>query len=98
MTTLNINWKTTLLTLWAVFSFVYISYNIYNNFRTQVLQNAYMTGKSDTVNALIEQASNKECKPFNVYAGEKKVDLINVSCLQQAPKESSTQAPAVPQK
>ncbi len=98
MTTLNINWKTTLLTLWAVFSFVYISYNIYNNFRTQVLQNAYMTGKSDTVNALIEQASNKECKTFNVYSGEKKVDLINVSCLQQNTKEPNIQAPVAPQK
>lgn len=63
------------------------------------MQNAYMAGQNDTVNKLLEQASNKECKPFNVYAGDKKADLINVSCLQQAPKGSTPLAqPVTPQK
>ena len=85
-----INWKVTLLSLWVVFSFVYISYNIYDNFRINVIQGAYMAGQNDTVNALIKQAEDKECKPFNIYAGEKKVDLINIACLQKAPAELST--------
>lgn len=85
----HFNWKTALLTIWVVFSFVYISYNMFDSFRNQVLQNAYMTGKADTINALIAQAQDKECKPFNVYSGDKKADLINVVCLQQAPKEST---------
>ena len=89
------NWKTILLTLWVIFSFAYISYNMFDNFRNQVLQNAYMTGKAETVNALITQAENKECKPFNVYIENKKVDLINVACLQQAPKESEGTQPSV---
>lgn len=92
----KINWKAILLTLWVVFSFLYISYSIFENFKTGILQNAYIAGQTDTVNKLLEQAANKECKPFNVYAGDKKADLINVSCLQQAPKETST--PLVPQK
>lgn len=84
----KINWKTTLLVLWAVFSFVYISYTIYANFRDQVVQGAYIAGKNDTINALIQQAENKECKPFNIFSGEKKVDLVNILCLQQAPQQT----------
>ncbi|EKD44588.1 MAG: hypothetical protein ACD_71C00087G0003 [uncultured bacterium (gcode 4)] len=87
----TINWKATLLTLWVIFSFAYITYNMYDNFKTNVIQNAYLAGQNDTVKALITQAENKECKPFNVYAGDKKVDLINVTCLQQAaPKTPET--------
>lgn len=82
----SINWKTTLLTFWVIFSFIYISYNIFDNFKNGILQNAYIAGQNDTVAKLLEQAANKECKPFNVYAGEKKADLINVFCLQKAPQ------------
>lgn len=93
------NWKTTLLVIWAIFSVVYISYSIFDNFKNGVLQNAYITGQNNTVSSLIDQASNKECKPFNVYAGDKKVDLINVACLQQAPKDTSAPTgPVTPQK
>ncbi len=92
----NISWKNVLLGFWVIFSFVYISYNIFDNFRNGVLQNAYVAGQNNTINSLIEQASNKECKPFNVYSGDKKVDLINVACLQQTSKE--TVAPTPPQK
>lgn len=84
----KINWKATFLTLWVVFSFLYISWNMYENFKMNVMQNAYIAGQNDTVNKLIEQATNKECKPFNVYAGDKKADLINVECLQKAPEAS----------
>lgn len=63
---------------------------MFDNFRNGVLQNAYVAGQNDTVTKLLEQATNKDCKPFNVYAGEKKADLINVTCLQQAPKEGNT--------
>ncbi|MDD5377209.1 MAG: hypothetical protein PHH16_03765 [Candidatus Gracilibacteria bacterium] len=82
----KINWKSVLLTLWVVFSFLYISWNMYENFKMDVMQNAYIAGQTDTVNKLLDQASNKECKPFNVYVGDKKADLINVTCLQQAPQ------------
>ena len=95
----KINWKATLLTIWVVFSFLYISWNMYENFKMSVMQNAYVAGQNDTVAKLIEQASNKECKSFNVYAGDKKVDLVNVACLQQASKESNIpSSPVTPQK
>lgn len=86
MTLDKINWKASLLTLWVVFSFLYITWNIYEGFKLNVMQNAYIAGQNDTVAKLLEHASNKECKPFNVYAGDKKADLINVSCLQKAPQ------------
>lgn len=87
------------MTLWVVFSFLYISYSIFENFKTgmlQNIQNAYVQGKADTINTLIKQASDKECKPFNVFSDDKKVDLINISCLKQIPKE--TNSPVAPQK
>ena len=83
------NWKTALLVLWVAFSFIYISWNMYEGFKINIIQNAYIAGQNDTVTKLLEQASNKECKPFNVYAGDKKADLINVSCLQKAPETSA---------
>jgi len=82
----KINWKTALLTLWVIFSFLYISWSMYSNFKMNVIQGAYRAGQTDTVSKLIEQASDKECKSFNVFSGEKKVDLINVACLQQSPQ------------
>lgn len=96
-----INWKIALLATWGVVSFVYICFSTYTNFVNGVLQNAYITGGNDTVINLITQASNKECKPFNVYAGDKKVDLINVACLQQTPAQGANApvgnaAPAAP--
>lgn len=83
----TMNWKSIALAFWVIFSFVYIAYNMFENFKNGVLQNAYIAGQNETVAKLIDQASNKECKPFNVYAGDKKVDLINVACLQQPAKE-----------
>lgn len=83
----------TLLILWAVFSFLYISWNTYGAFKVNVMQNAYIAGQNDTIAKLLEQADNKECKPFNVYAGDKKADLINVACLQQAGQPAPEAAP-----
>jgi hypothetical protein len=89
----KINWKSTFLTLWVVFSFVYIAYSIYNNFRVNVIQNAYTAGQNDTVKAFIMQAENKECKPFNVYMGDKKVDLVNLDCLQKQQPTAEQSSP-----
>lgn len=95
MDTKKKDWKSIILISWAALSFVYIAWGFYQDFRFTVMQNAYVAGQTDTVNKLLEQASNKECKPFNVYSGEKKADLINVSCLQQtAPATEKT--PAAP--
>lgn len=79
------NWKKIALVFWVTLSTLYIAYDIFDNFKNVVLQNVYTSGQTDTIAKLIEQASNKECKPFSVYIRDNKVDLVNVACLQQLP-------------
>ena len=100
MTLSTINWKIWILIIWGIFSLAYISYDTFANFKNIVLQNAYMSGQSDTIAKLMEQASNQECKPFNVFLGEKKVDLINIVCLQKpaADNNNTNTTPGNPQK
>lgn len=64
----KIDWRSALLIIWVVVTFLYIANNIWHDFKIGTMQNAYIAGKTDTVNELLDQASNKECKPFNVYA------------------------------
>ncbi len=66
---------------------------MYSNFKNVILQNAFIAGQTDTVNRLLEQAMNKECKPFNVYSGDKKADLINIECLQKAAAPADSGVP-----
>jgi hypothetical protein len=73
------------ITLWVVFSVVYVSYDQWSDFKVYYAQKAYVTGKTETVSALIKQASNKECAAFDVYIEDTKVNLINTACLQVAP-------------
>lgn len=94
----QIETKKVLLVLWIVFSIVYIAYDAYATVRYGLMQNAYQAGKADTINALISQANNKECQPFNVYSGENKADLINVSCLKQAGDQKSAGPATTPEK
>lgn len=76
------------LLVWIIFSVMYILFDIYQGFQAGMLNQAYLSGKTSTAQALIEKAEDPSCKPFNVYIGEKKVDLINVACLtQSAPTE-----------
>jgi hypothetical protein len=88
MVNLNINALTKkqqiAIAVWLVFSLLYVLSDIWTGFKVGIMENSYVAGKTDTAKALIEQAQNPDCKPFNVYVGDKKVDLINVKCVQQA--------------
>lgn len=68
---------------WIAFSVFYVLLDIYQGFRAGILEQAYVSGKASTAAALMEKAEDPSCKPFNVYIGEKKIDLINVACLTQ---------------
>ncbi len=72
--------------LWAyvTLSAAFIVYTMAIDFRDGLLKKAYEAGKTDTVNALIANADNGKCETVNVYSGEKKVDLVNVACLNSA--------------
>lgn len=70
--------------LWLVFSLVYILYDIWSDFKTkelnQAYQQAYQQGKVDTINALIQQA--KSCQQVPIYSGDTQIQIIDTSCLK----------------
>ena len=70
--------------LWIAFSVFYILLDIYQGFRAGIVEQAYLSGKTSTAAALMEIAEDPSCKPFSVFIGEKKIDLVNVACLIQA--------------
>lgn len=72
--------------LWSylALSAAFILYTIGVDFRDGLLRKAYEAGKTDTINALMENATNGKCEAVNVFSGEKKVDLLDVSCLRKA--------------
>ena len=72
-----------ILLVWAIFSLIYIGYDVWSDFKSQQINQAYQSGRVNTVNNLINRAT-KDCKPFTVNSNDKKVDLIRVKCLQQA--------------
>lgn len=92
----NIEPKKVLLWSYVTVSALFIAYSALMSFRDGLLRNAYEAGRTDTVKTLIDNATNGKCEALNVYAGEKKVDLINVECLQKtgAPSAGQTTPPA----
>lgn len=71
-----------LLLAWAVFSLVYIGYDTWTDFKAAKMNQAYQQGRVETMNRLVSKAK-EDCKPFNISSQNDKVNLINVSCLQQ---------------
>ena len=51
-----------------------ISVETVNRFRFQGYELAVMQ--------IVDQAENEDCLPFNVFMGNREVDLINMECLQ----------------
>ena len=88
----NLTWKGTLLGLWVVFSICYIAFDVYSAVRYGLMATSYQQGQKDTILAIISGASDKECKTVPLFAGDQKVNLVNVDCLKQAPAEESTPA------
>lgn len=84
------------LTGYVAVSALYIAYSVAIGFRDGLLRNAYETGRTETVNALIAKATDGKCEAFNVYSGDKKVDLVNVACLQKPSDSPTTQESAKP--
>ncbi|MDI6856604.1 MAG: hypothetical protein QMD21_07485 [Candidatus Thermoplasmatota archaeon] len=73
------------ISIWIIFSIVYIFYDLWSDFKLKALNQAYQQGRIDTINALIEQA--KKCEPIPVFSGEKRIEVINVDCLKTQPEK-----------
>lgn len=75
--------------VWILFSIAYIAMDIWGDFQKEqvnaALQSGYQQGVTDTVTQAITQAENAKCEPFSIYNKDKKIDVINVTCLKQNP-------------
>lgn len=79
----KINIKKLLLFLLIALLAGYVLRDVY----LRTVSNFQLQGYAIAVNELVEQAENRECLPFNIFFGEKKITLINVDCLQIQPEE-----------
>jgi len=66
---------------------VYFFWSIWQGVLVATYNAGQQSGSEKTIVSVIQQAMDKKCEPFNVYAGENKADLINVACLKQASEE-----------
>lgn len=69
-----------LISVWIVFSVVYIISDVWSDFKNTQILSAYEQGRTDTINALIIEA--EKCQPFPVFSAEKQIQLISISCLE----------------
>lgn len=69
------------LAIWGIVTLLYVLSDLWNGFTVNVMERSYVSGQSNAIGQIIQQAENKECKPFNVFIGERKVDLINAACV-----------------
>lgn len=73
-----------LLISYIVLSVIYISISIFENTK-QFIYNVWVQQWQEfTVNSIINQALNKECKSFRLFSWEVAVDLVNVKCLSNS--------------
>jgi hypothetical protein len=70
----------TLAIIWFIFSIGYICYDVWSDFKVKALTQAYQQGRTDTVNALIQQA--KDCQTVPIFSGETQIQVVDVSCLK----------------
>jgi len=68
--------------IWIVFSVVFILYDVWSDFKNVQISNAYQQGRTDTINALIQQS--KDCQTVPIYSGDTQIQIIDVSCLKTA--------------
>lgn len=78
-----------ILIVWIIFASIYVVYGEYTRMKIFVAQRSYNTGLRDAVTQLIQQA--KTCQPIPVTAGEERVDLISLECLNGSDAEAEEQ-------
>lgn len=65
---------------WIIFSIVYIANDQWQVLQTVKMKQAYQQGVSDSVRALMTESA--KCAPVPLVDGDKKVEVVAVSCLQ----------------
>ncbi|MCA9385132.1 hypothetical protein KC717_00625 [Candidatus Dojkabacteria bacterium] len=75
--------------LYILGSLVYIGYQQWQNFQRNVVAEATRQGQTAALNSVLQLASG--CNAFTVEANGTRVQLVNISCLQGAPTDTTEQ-------
>lgn len=67
------------ISIWFVFSSIYIGYDQLNKFLARLSRNVYTQGFADSIISIIDQSDN--CQPVRVYYGNKEKNLIDMKCI-----------------
>jgi hypothetical protein len=68
---------------WIVISVSYIWYDVWSDFKVNIIQSSYQKGVTDTLGQVIVE-SEKWCTWFDVTITDKKANLVNTKCLESA--------------
>jgi len=80
-----------ILIIWAVFSVLYVAVDIWRDFQVNQLQQAFNQGSASTVSQIFTRTA--DCQPVNLFSDEEEINLVRVSCLEQAPEQIPGQVP-----
>lgn len=63
---------------YLIFSLGYIGYDTWSDFQIRYVEKVRTESYNAAVVQLITEA--EKCKPFSIFAGEKKIELVNTGC------------------
>lgn len=99
--------KQLLTTAWITFSIPFVIWVLWamglnavfvrgvNQGAQQGIQRGVQKGYATAVEEIVAQANNENCAPFPVNIGETVVNLVNLSCLQQATTPQQPELPII---
>lgn len=74
-----------ILAAWFVFTLMYMLVDLVEIYQRNneelTFRDGMSAGKQDTLIALIKEAEDQECNPFEVKLYERQVNLVNAECL-----------------
>jgi hypothetical protein len=74
----------TILIVWLFAATSYVVYNEWNSYKTKGIDQAYQQGRIETITQLIDQTTKNGCQPVDVNLQDKKIQVVDATCLSQA--------------
>ena len=68
--------------IYVALSLGYILFTEWRDYQANSLQQSFLEGRTFTIQQIIQQAENENCQPFFIFSDEKRVNLVNLDCLQ----------------
>ena len=84
--------------IWIIGSVAYIGYDTWNDYKIRGVQQAYQAGIDDSTRQIFEKNKANQCKqPIEISFQGDKLNIIDITCLQQ-PSQETGQNQTVPVK